>query len=103
MSRATVLTALAMAASQAGCGYAGGAPHADGQALFAQDCEVCHSLTGHESPVRQGGDLLGLRVSRGAMLQFVGEMPVRHPLSSAQVRTVTDYVLAVEARERHPR
>lgn len=32
------------------------------------------------------------------MLQFVQEMPVRHRLAPSQVRTVADYVLAVERR-----
>ncbi len=59
---------------------------------------MCHSLTGRQSPRLQGGDLLALHMSRAAMLEFVREMPVRHPLASAQQRTVADYVQAVEAR-----
>jgi hypothetical protein len=34
------------------------------------------------------------------MLQFVHEMPVRHPLSPIQLRDVVAYVLAVERDER---
>jgi mono/diheme cytochrome c family protein len=64
--------------------------------LFTQDCGGCHSLSGRQSPRRQGGDLLRLDVGRGPMLQFVREMPVRHPLSPVQLRDVVAYVLAVE-------
>jgi mono/diheme cytochrome c family protein len=98
MRRAAVLTALVVAAALAGCGSAGGARHPAGQTLFSEDCGVCHSLTGRQSSRRQGGDLLALHVSREAMLEFVREMPVPHPLSSAQLLTVTGYVLTVEAR-----
>ena len=98
MRRAAVLTALAVAGALSGCGSSGGVHRPEGQTLFSQDCGACHSLTGRESPRRQGGDLLGLRVSRGAMLEFVREMPVPRPLSSAQERVVADYVLAVEAQ-----
>ena len=101
MTCLAALTSIAVAVALAGCGSAGNAQRADGQTLFSQDCGVCHSLTGHQSPRRQGGDLLALHVSREAMLQFAAEMPVPHPLSSAQLRIVSDYVLAAEARGRH--
>jgi mono/diheme cytochrome c family protein len=91
------LTASAAAAGLAGCGSGTAASHLDGRALFAQDCQVCHSLTGHPSPGQQGGDLLGLRMSRTAMLEFVEEMPVRRPLSPAELAAVADYVRAAEA------
>jgi mono/diheme cytochrome c family protein len=86
------------AVALAGCGSGTGAARLDGQVLFAKDCAVCHSLTGHPSPRQQGGDLLGLQMSRAAMLEFVREMPVRHPLSSAELEAVADYVRALEAR-----
>jgi mono/diheme cytochrome c family protein len=86
---------LALAAGLSGCGSTG-AHQSPGRALFAEDCSVCHSLSGAQSPRRQGGDLLALHVSRQAMLQFVGEMPVRRRLAPSQVRTVADYVLTVE-------
>ena len=98
MHARTALAALAIAAAAAGCGSGGGSQHANGTALFAEDCGTCHSLTGRQSPRRQGGDLLALRMTRGEMLEFVREMPVRHRLSSAQLQTVADYVRAVEAR-----
>jgi len=59
---------------------------------------VCHSLTGHASARQQGGDLLGFQMTRSQMLEFVREMPVPHRLSSAQEKTVADYVRAAEAR-----
>ena len=92
-----VLAAVAVAAAAAGCGSRGGLSHAAGPALFAEDCGVCHSLNGHQSPHRQGGDLLGLRTTRAEMLEFVREMPVPHRLSPGQLETVVDYVRAVEA------
>ena len=76
-----------------------GSPRAaDGASLFTEDCAMCHSLTGRQSPRRQGGDLLALHTTRADMLEFVREMPVRHPLSAAQIGAVADYVRAVEAR-----
>ncbi len=102
MRPGTGLAALAIAAVVAGCGSGGGAPHASGAALFSEDCGMCHSLTGRQSPRRQGGDLLALRMTRVAMLEFVHEMPVPHPLSQAQVGVVADYVRAVEARAYFP-
>jgi mono/diheme cytochrome c family protein len=90
-----VLAALVVALG--GCGGSGSPTgSASGRALFAQDCSGCHSLSGHEDPRRQGGDLLRFRVSRAQMVQFVQEMPVRQPLGVAAVRTVADYVLSVE-------
>ena len=92
------LAALAIVAAAAGCGSGGGSLHAGGAALFAADCAMCHSLTGRQSPRRQGGDLLALHTTRAEMLEFVREMPVPHRLRSAQLQTVADYVRAVESR-----
>lgn len=100
--RSQLFLAVVIAAAVGGCGSSGDVRHAvgrsAGRALFASACSACHSLSGHESPRRQGGDLLRLRVSRAAMLEFVAEMPVRHRLTPRQVSTVSDYVLAVEAQ-----
>ena len=100
MRTAIGLAAVTLAAGLGACG-SNGSQRSAGQALFAQDCSVCHSLSGEQSPSRQGGDLLALHVRREAMLQFVAEMPVRHRLGRVQLRTVTDYVLAAELRARH--
>jgi mono/diheme cytochrome c family protein len=86
----------------AGCGSGAASPKVDGKALFAENCATCHSLTGRQSPRQQGGDLLSLRMSEEEMLEFVREMPVRHPLSSTQQRAVADYVRALEARAYFP-
>jgi hypothetical protein len=86
----------------AGCGLAGcgGAqpPAVSGAAVFAAGCRTCHSLIGDESLHRVGGDLLGYRLGRAEMLEFVRAMPVRHALSATQVTAVGDYVLGLERR-----
>jgi mono/diheme cytochrome c family protein len=81
----------------AGCGGAQ-TPAPLGASVFAASCRTCHSLIGNESLHRVGGDLLGYRLSRPEMLEFVREMPVRRALSAAQVATVSDYVLGLERR-----
>jgi mono/diheme cytochrome c family protein len=93
-----VLTAV-IAAGCGGSGTGSGAAAA-GAALFSRDCGFCHSLTGRQSPRHQGGDLLAYHMSRAEMLEFVREMPVRHPLSQAQLAAVADYVLAAQAKAR---
>jgi mono/diheme cytochrome c family protein len=90
-----LLSAIAIA----GCGGSSAAPP-DGKALFSENCSACHSLTGVDSPKRQGGDLRAARFSRAVMLQFAREMPVRRPLSAAELRRVADYVVAVERANR---
>jgi mono/diheme cytochrome c family protein len=85
-------------AALAGCGSSGGSQRANGASLFAEDCAMCHSLTGRQLPRRQGGDLLALHATRAAMLEFVREMPVPHQMTKAQQQAVADYVRAIEAR-----
>jgi mono/diheme cytochrome c family protein len=96
--RGQAFAALAIAAVAAGCGSGGGTPSATGPALFSGDCAKCHSLNGRPSPRQQGGDLLNVHMTRAQMLEFVGEMPVPHRLSSAAEEVVADYVRSVEAR-----
>jgi mono/diheme cytochrome c family protein len=91
---------LAVSGVIAGCGGASVARPAPGAVLFAKDCAACHSLLGAESQYRQGGDLRGYRFSRGVLLEFAREMPVRHPLSTVELGAVVDYVLSVERRSR---
>lgn len=69
-------------------------------ALFARDCGACHSLIGNESGHREGGDLVGYRLSRGELLEFTREMPTRRPLTSSQRIMVVDYVLEIEQHGR---
>jgi mono/diheme cytochrome c family protein len=98
------IAALAIAAVAAGCGSGGGSgrangpPRATAATLFTENCAVCHSLNGHPSPRQQGGDLLGVQMTRAEMLEFVSEMPVPHHLSTAQQEAVADYVRSIEAR-----
>lgn len=87
--------ALALALVLAGCGTATPAG-SSGRSLFTQACGFCHSLTGHESPSKQGGDLLGVRLRRPVALQFAREMPVRHPLSPVQLAAIVDYIALVQ-------
>jgi mono/diheme cytochrome c family protein len=92
------------AALLSGCGGSGGSggqSASGGRRLFSTDCSACHSLSGHEDPRRQGGDLLAFRSSRAALVQLTREMPVRHPLSASGLRAVVDYVMAVERRGHH--
>jgi mono/diheme cytochrome c family protein len=81
----------------AGCG---GSSASGGKALFAHNCSGCHSLSGVESPRRQGGDLLHANFSRTVMIQFAREMPVRKPLTEADLQRIADYVLSVQRRAR---
>jgi mono/diheme cytochrome c family protein len=106
-----VLAAVCAVTAIAGCGGGssgggggggGGQSHAradrQGQELFAQACGACHTLSGHNDPRHQGGDLLSFHATRPQMLQLTGEMPVRHPLSRSQLDAVVNFVMAMEAR-----
>ncbi len=84
----------------AGCGTSTGVPAGHGAVVFAQDCAACHSLVGNESEHKQGGALLGYRMSPPALLEFAREMPVRHPLTNAQLAAVVAYIGAAERRDR---
>jgi mono/diheme cytochrome c family protein len=66
--------------------------------VFAQACQACHSLGGGDVKRKQGGDLLGYRMSRMDLTQLSREMPVRRPLTAAELRVVVDYVLRAERR-----
>jgi mono/diheme cytochrome c family protein len=87
---------VAIGGALAGCGATGATLRPAGQTLFTEACGACHSLTGRESPRRQGGDLLRARLSPAVMLQFAREMPLRHSLSAAELRAVADYVVSAE-------
>jgi mono/diheme cytochrome c family protein len=88
----------AVTGALAGCGSGGAAPPPSGAAVFSQACSACHSLSGHDDPRRQGGDLLGFRASRTQMRQLAGEMPVRHALHRSELDAVVRYVIAAEDR-----
>jgi hypothetical protein len=59
---------------------------------------MCHSVIGNESLRRQGGDLLGYRMTRQQLREFTREMPVRHRLTPAELNAVVDYVFALQRR-----
>jgi mono/diheme cytochrome c family protein len=98
------LAAACATAAIAGCGggqsqsraHGGGS----GRELFTQACGACHTLSGHDDPRHQGGDLLRFHSTRPQMLQLAGEMPVRHPLTGSQLSAVVDFVISMEARSR---
>lgn len=70
--------------------------NASARVLFARDCAVCHSLSGHASRRQQGGDLRNFRAPRAEMTQLVAEMPVRKPLTRPQLTRLVDYLMAIE-------
>lgn len=95
-----MLGVLAVALLGAGCGSGSSikSQPPSGRALFASSCGGCHTLTGVDSPTHQGGDLLHVALTRAQLRQFTREMPVRRPLSAAELDAVTSYVLAVQGR-----
>jgi mono/diheme cytochrome c family protein len=100
VSRRLVVLLLApcLLASASACGGGGQAPAPpSGRALFDHACGACHTLTGHNDPRHQGGDLLGFHATRPQMLQLAGEMPVRRALSQSQLNAVVRFVLQMES------
>ncbi|HEY2317658.1 MAG TPA: c-type cytochrome [Solirubrobacteraceae bacterium] len=97
---AWVVAAACTAPAIAACGGSHGDVHAtaSGRRLFSQACGACHTLSGHNDPRHQGGDLLGFRATRPQMLQLAGEMPVRHPLSHTQLEAVVSFVMSARSR-----
>ena len=75
-------------------------PPANGATVFAHNCQSCHTLIGNESAHKQGGDLLGYKMSRAQILTQTREMPTR-PLTAGELNAVVDYVLHAEQRARH--
>jgi mono/diheme cytochrome c family protein len=92
--------AAALAAALPGCGSSQSHAPSSARALFTEACGACHSLTGHNDPRRQGGDLLNFHATHEQLLQLASEMPVRHPLTEAQLDAVVRYVRALEAARR---
>jgi mono/diheme cytochrome c family protein len=70
-----------------------------GAVVFAHSCSACHSLVGNESEHKQGGDLLGYRMTRSQLLGFTRVMPTK-PLTEAQLNAVVDYIRRAQARAR---
>ena len=91
-----LVVAAGTAVSACGGHAHGHATVSPGQALFTQACGACHTLTGHNDPRHQGGDLLGFHAARTQLDQFASEMPVRHQLSSTQLDAVVRYLIGLE-------
>jgi mono/diheme cytochrome c family protein len=100
VTRGILPVLLACGATVSACGSSGGghasASASSGRVLFGQACGACHSLTGHDDPRHQGGDLLGFHASRAQLSQLASEMPVRRPLNRAQLRAVVSFVMSAE-------
>jgi mono/diheme cytochrome c family protein len=94
----TAACVIALAAT--GCGAGSGGGPVSGATVFSQACSACHSLIGNESRHRQGGDLLGYRMTRRQLTEFTREMPVRRPLSQAELAAVVSYVAAAQQQAR---
>jgi mono/diheme cytochrome c family protein len=80
----------------AACGKASEPRSSSGAVVFAEECQTCHTLVGNESRRTQGGDLMGYRLNRATLAQFTREMPVRHPLSPAELSAVVNLLLRAE-------
>jgi mono/diheme cytochrome c family protein len=101
MRGVTVRTAACVAALAAtGCGAGSAARPVSGATVFSRACSACHSLIGNESGHRQGGDLLGYRMTRRQLTEFTREMPVKQPLSPAELAAVVSYVAAAQQHAR---
>jgi mono/diheme cytochrome c family protein len=97
LRRLVLAPLLALTAALPACGSGQSQSSPAGRALFQQACGACHTLTGHNDPRHQGGDLLGFHATHSQMLQLASEMPVRRPLSSAQLDAIVRFVMAMEA------
>jgi hypothetical protein len=60
-------------------------------------------VIGNESLHRQGGDLLGYRLTHRQLVLQVREMPVKRPLSQAQLDAVVQYVWSLQHHAARPR
>ena len=101
MTSCVALSACGGGGNSGGGHPAGGSTHAteaSASVLFSQACGACHTLTGHNDPRHQGGDLLVFHASRAEFLQLAGEMPMRRPLTRRQLEAVVAFVMSVEDR-----
>ena len=69
----------------AGCGGP------SGRQVFEANCARCHA-----GPRPAGGDLRGFRLTAAEVESFARIMPVRRPLSDAELRAVARWVAAQE-------
>jgi mono/diheme cytochrome c family protein len=89
---------LLCAVLSAACDESQKAPAVSGATVFGHSCGNCHSLIGNESRRKQGGDLLGYKLTRAQLTSFTQVMPVH--LSPAQLHAVVSFVLRAQARPR---
>ena len=71
---------------------------APGARVFADACAHCHTLGTPAPAAKQGGDLAGYRMTLAQVQSFTRVMPVRRPLSTEDLRAVSQYVLAAQGR-----
>lgn len=93
-----VVVVLGFAAAACGAGHRSHSTR--GGVLFRQSCGACHTISGVNTPSRQGGDLLAVHLRRSVLMQFAREMPVRRRLGPGELGAITDYILAVQRRAR---
>jgi len=91
----TVGLTVAVACAAVGCGTSVH-PAASGSQLFARDCTACHALAGIGPRRSDGGDLAQVRLARPQLVQQIGIMPVRRPLTRAESERIAEYILAIQ-------
>ena len=92
-----MLLACGAAISACGNSHEHAVASSEGRTLFDQACGACHTLTGHNDPRHQGGDLRGFHASHAQLYQLAAEMPLRRQLSRGQLEAVVRFVMATEA------
>jgi mono/diheme cytochrome c family protein len=100
MHRYGLVMVVGLGLATAACGAGHRATSTDGRALFHQACGVCHTISGVNTPSRQGGDLLAVHLRRPVLLQFAREMPLRRRLGTDELNTIADYILTVQRHAR---
>src|SRR4030088_282571 len=96
------IAACVLALVASGCGAGTGARPVSGAKLFSEECSVGHSVIGNESLHRQGGDLLGYRLTHQQLVLQVRQMPVKRPLSQTQLDAVVQYVWSLQHSPARP-
>ena len=76
------------------CGASTASP---GKKIFDRACAHCHTLTGHDTKA-DGGDLAIGSLTAEQVASFTRVMPVRQPLTSAEIGLVARYVAQSERR-----
>ncbi len=69
-----------------------------GARVFSAACAHCHTLGTPAPATKQGGDLVGYRMTLAQVESFTRVMPARRPLRAGDLRAVSEYVLAAQRR-----